>query len=146
MTAHKLLARKRPHLLPVYDSVLRDALQGSTRAFWLPLRNELLQQGGALVDRLAQLRDDAGLPPETPLLRVLDVAVWMRNFGYSFLPADERDGIAPLGLGQGHRPSHEPRAARYCRRLSICRSTTSRFSIGPGITKTSLSRASRSPG
>lgn len=77
VTAHKLMARKRPRLLPVYDSVVKEALQGNNGSFWLPLRQEL--QSRALVERLDKMRMEAGLGDHVSLLRVLDVAVWMRN-------------------------------------------------------------------
>jgi Family of unknown function (DUF6308) len=75
--AGKLLARKRPRLLPVYDSVVKEALQPYEDMFWIPLREELQHQ--ELRDRLAEVRSDAGLNDQVSLLRVLDVAVWMRN-------------------------------------------------------------------
>lgn len=49
VTTHKLMARKRPRLLPVYDSVVKAALQPDESTFWLPLRQEL--QDPSLVAR-----------------------------------------------------------------------------------------------
>jgi hypothetical protein len=40
VTAGKLLARKRPRLVPVYDRVVMDAV-GRPRKFWLSLREAL---------------------------------------------------------------------------------------------------------
>lgn len=77
VTTSKLLARKRPRLLPVYDTVVKAALQPNSHAFWLPLREEL--QDESLVHRLKEVREAAGLDERIQLLRVLDVAVWMRN-------------------------------------------------------------------
>jgi hypothetical protein len=77
VTTHKLMARKRPRLLPVYDTVVKAALQPEGDEFWLPLRTELLDPW--LVNRLAAVKDVAGLDEQISLLRVLDVAVWMRN-------------------------------------------------------------------
>lgn len=77
VTTSKLLARKRPRLLPVYDTVVQAALQPSTTSFWLPLREEL--QDTSLVARLEEVRNESGLGEEISLLRILDVAVWMRN-------------------------------------------------------------------
>jgi hypothetical protein len=77
VTTSKLLARKRPRLLPVYDTVVKAALQPNSRSFWLPLRDEL--QDDSVVQRLNAVRDAAGLDDEISLLRILDVAVWMRN-------------------------------------------------------------------
>jgi len=77
VTTSKLLARKRPRLLPVYDTVVRAALQPRSDGFWLPLRAEL--QNGPLVAQIEAVRNEAGLDERVSLLRTLDVAVWMRN-------------------------------------------------------------------
>lgn len=79
VTANKLLARKRPALLPVYDRVVNAALQPPRKAFWLSLRNSLQADGGVVVDRLGEIRDAADLSVTPSLLRVLDVAVWMTS-------------------------------------------------------------------
>ena len=73
VTTSKLLARKRPRLLPVYDTVVKAALQPNNSAFWLPLREEL--QEDLLVKRLKEMRAIAGLDERIRLLRVLDVAI-----------------------------------------------------------------------
>jgi hypothetical protein len=97
VTAHKLCARKRPMLLPVYDSVVKAALQPNRNDFWEPLREEL--QDEDLVERLRALRDGIGLP-DLSLLRVLDVCVWMRDRGIkSFSAAQLPDGLAAIGPG-----------------------------------------------
>lgn len=77
VTTSKLLARKRPRLLPVYDTVVKAALQPNRDSFWMPLREEL--QDARLVNRLKEIRDTAGLDKSVRLLRVLDVAIWTRN-------------------------------------------------------------------
>ncbi|WP_063830700.1 DUF6308 family protein [Kitasatospora phosalacinea] len=73
--AGKLLARKRPRLLPVYDRVVRCAL-GRPSGFWSALHAALRADGGALAHRLAELHWAAELPPAVSALRVCDVAVW----------------------------------------------------------------------
>jgi len=81
-TTSKLLARKRPHLIPIYDSVVRrrtgmsnDASQW-TRWFDAFQGNE----GRAFADRLRRIRDRAGTP-HLSLLRVLDIVLWMDGRG-----------------------------------------------------------------
>ncbi|MFC8453102.1 DUF6308 family protein [Kitasatospora sp. NPDC057223] len=74
--AGKVLARKRPQLLPVYDRVVRCAL-GHPRPFWLGLHAALREDDGALHRQLLELRQIAGLPDTVSALRVADVAVWM---------------------------------------------------------------------
>ncbi|MEU3047513.1 DUF6308 family protein [Streptomyces sp. NPDC006984] len=76
VTAGKTLARKRPRLLPVYDTVVRCAL-GRPPSFWSTLRAALGHSDGALHHRLLELREAAGLPDTVSALRVCDVAVWM---------------------------------------------------------------------
>jgi hypothetical protein len=75
-TTSKLLARKRPHLLPVIDSVTMAAL-GRPRHFWEPLRRQLRDSG--LAAALTQLGRDADVPAHISVLRVLDVTLWMRH-------------------------------------------------------------------
>ncbi|MGW4162256.1 DUF6308 family protein [Streptomyces sp. NPDC004788] len=75
--AGKLLARKRPRLLPVYDRVVRCALGRPRPSFWLALHAALREDGTALHRRLLELRQTAGLPQTVSALRVCDVAVWM---------------------------------------------------------------------
>jgi Family of unknown function (DUF6308) len=75
--AAKLMARKRPRLIPIYDSVVRAALSPSDKNFWLALRSELGDT--ALRQRLTDMRAEAGVAQDISLLRILDAAVWMRN-------------------------------------------------------------------
>lgn len=77
VTTSKLLARKRPRLLPVYDTVVQAALQPESDRFWIPLRNEL--QDERFRERLREMRDQADVDDRVALLRILDVAIWMRN-------------------------------------------------------------------
>jgi hypothetical protein len=74
--ANKLLAQKRPLLLPVYDSVVKAALQPDELLFWQPLRETLRADDGVRLTRLRALRAAAGLNPGLSELRVLDVIVW----------------------------------------------------------------------
>lgn len=74
-TASKLLARKRPRLRPIWDSVVAS-ITGTFEAQWEPLRVALRANDMALHQRLLRLRDAAGLPAEVSPLRVLDVICW----------------------------------------------------------------------
>lgn len=80
-TATKLLARKRPHLVPIVDSeVTRVIFEGGTQ-HWEPLHAALTADGCARWKRLEYLRSVAGLPDHVPVLRVLDVLAWMDGTG-----------------------------------------------------------------
>ncbi|WP_239072475.1 DUF6308 family protein [Streptomyces bauhiniae] len=76
--AGKLLARKRPRLLPVYDRVVRCVL-GSPSSFWLDLHRALRADGRALHHELLDLRERAGVPKTVSALRVCDVVLWMAH-------------------------------------------------------------------
>lgn len=93
VTVGKLLARKRPRLFPVYDEVVKEALMPNRRGFWLSLREEL--QDPVLRNRLRDIQEQAGLTHRISLLRVLDVAVWMRNRGILQVNAEARS-VRPL--------------------------------------------------
>ncbi len=74
-TTSKLMARKRPRLIPIVDSVVRDALglQGDS---WVELRDAL--SDGALRRRIESIRP-THVDPRVSTLRLLDVLVWMRH-------------------------------------------------------------------
>ncbi|MGA3486707.1 DUF6308 family protein [Micromonosporaceae bacterium DT55] len=74
-TASKLLARKRPRLLPIWDIVIRDVTDTS-KDQWEPLRVALRADKLALHRRLLHLRDALQLPEEISALRILDVIAW----------------------------------------------------------------------
>jgi hypothetical protein len=85
VTTSKLLARKRPNLLPVIDTVVKETLQHPRKgSFWLTLRAELNADGGRLRDHLLAVRKEAGLKASVSVIRCFDVVVWMIG---------KRDGI-----------------------------------------------------
>ncbi len=76
-TTSKLLARKRPRLVPIFDSVINLHLLGGSGVHWVPLRDALQSDGAALHQRLIGIRDAAKLGGHVSALRVLDVVAWM---------------------------------------------------------------------
>lgn len=76
--ATKLIARKRPMLYPIIDSVVRDTLE-TKNATLQPLYKAL--QDEDLRKFLTQARDEAGLPEAISVLRVLDVLTWLQGKG-----------------------------------------------------------------
>lgn len=75
VATYKLLARKRPHLMPIRDSAADRAL-GKGQLWWRPWW-EALSSSPVTVHRLMELRSEVGLP-ELSLLRVADIVIWMR--------------------------------------------------------------------
>lgn len=79
VTAGKLLARKRPHLIPVFDEVVACAL-GAPSGFWQTLHHALTRTVGASqtpAQLVHRLRCEASVPEVVSDLRVLDVVIWM---------------------------------------------------------------------
>jgi hypothetical protein len=75
---NKLLARKRPRLIPVYDGVAHCAY-GNPVGLWNWLVTLFAEDGGVLNDHLLMAREAAGVSSKVSALRVLDVIVWMRH-------------------------------------------------------------------
>jgi hypothetical protein len=77
VAAGKLLARKRPHLLPVYDSHVKEVLRrpSNDQMWWNDLRCQLIRDD-ALVRELEAVRARAGAW-HLSLLRTFDIMCWM---------------------------------------------------------------------
>lgn len=73
--ASKLLARKRPFTVPIYDRVVNQVL-GLGDSHWLPLR-AAFDDGRLSRTRLEHLRQQVGLDERVTPLRILDVIAWM---------------------------------------------------------------------
>jgi hypothetical protein len=80
----KLLAAKRPHLVPIYDSFVAEALLPPTHRrqwqWWGPWRDMLLgPDGEAISAAVTEIRAEVTVPGANRLseLRVLDIVVWM---------------------------------------------------------------------
>ena len=80
-----MLARKRPRLVPIYDSVVAR-ISGIGDYHWEPLRHAL--RANSLQERLLDLREQAGLGPHVSALRVLDVVTWMEGKAAGVRPTD----------------------------------------------------------
>lgn len=72
----KLMARKRPALVPIYDSVVSKQTGFSNDAGTWRAWHEAFALDTAFVDRLRSLRSSVGLD-DISLLRILDVVLWM---------------------------------------------------------------------
>jgi hypothetical protein len=76
--AGKLLARKRPKLIPVYDSVVSCQV-GAPDHVGLKLHDQLAAHDGELRTALAEVRTTVGVEDNVSILRVLDVVLWRRH-------------------------------------------------------------------
>ena len=76
VTAGKLVARKRPRLVPVYDSVVRKQV-GAPRSYWQALNHDLRSEDKRLHRKLLRIRQDAGIGNDISALRVFDIVTWM---------------------------------------------------------------------
>lgn len=93
--AGKLLARKRPKLVPVVDRWTVKVLQPPKGQVWASLKGALSDDG--LRNRLEAIRPDAS--SEVPILRLLDALLWMRHSESKNARAVRRD----LGLPVSER-------------------------------------------
>lgn len=77
VAAGKLMARKRPRLLPVYDSRIKNILNRprTDNQWWHDLHHQLINDPD-LVQELESVRNMAGAS-HMSLLRVFDVMCWM---------------------------------------------------------------------
>lgn len=87
----KLLARKRPHLLPVIDSVVTAAVghRRGTDSFYRNLRAALHADDGALTAHLRRVREQADIGGDISIIRVFDILVWMWGTGRAPLPEND---------------------------------------------------------
>ena len=76
VSAGKLLARKRPHLVPVYDQVVKCAL-GAPTHWWMQMHEAMGDE--RLRSRIHAVRVEAEVPSHVSDLRVVDVVVWMAH-------------------------------------------------------------------
>jgi hypothetical protein len=71
----KLLASKRPHLVPIRDSYV-EALLGSPNEWWAPWKKVV--ENEALVAEVRKLAEGK-VPAGTSTLRIFDVLLWMEG-------------------------------------------------------------------
>ena len=93
------MARKRPRMIPIYDSVINTHLLRGSRTLWEPLRRALRTDNARLHRHLLDLRARAGLGEYISAIRVLDVLAWMDGKKYHDTPppqsaAEERSDDA----------------------------------------------------
>jgi Family of unknown function (DUF6308) len=75
-TASKIMARKRPWLIPIYDSVVRPLMGIKDSSSQWTAWYSALRSGAGLPGRLAQIRKASGVAPNASALRIMDVVLW----------------------------------------------------------------------
>jgi hypothetical protein len=73
VTAGKLMAAKRPRLIPIFDERVEKLLEPRGGLFWVSMHDELSDKA----DRAAIAEVCKNAPPHVVLLRRIDVAIWM---------------------------------------------------------------------
>lgn len=81
VVAGKLLARKRPHLIPIYDIRIKQLFERpkADHSFWAALAAALRADNGAFRDQLVCLRGKASIGEDIGVLRVFDVIASMHQ-------------------------------------------------------------------
>ena len=74
VTAGKLLARKRPRLIPVIDSVIEKRVPLPDNHYWSLFQNYLRSEGSK--EKVESLRPEGLSASSTSTLRLLDTAIW----------------------------------------------------------------------
>ena len=72
------MARKRPHLIPIEDSVVNWVIELGQGNSWRLWWDAFQAEGDYLEERATKLRAEIGRP-ELSTLRVFDVMLWMRG-------------------------------------------------------------------
>lgn len=75
VVASKLLARKRPHLIPILDRWVEQFYDHDTKEYWLPLAEAL--RAPRLIEAVKALRPSHLSDEDLSVIRTLDIAIWM---------------------------------------------------------------------
>jgi hypothetical protein len=82
--ASKIMARKRPHLIPIWDEIIGQVIgKRSSKDQWLNWHH-LLTDGTGLPDRLRRIHKESGITQDPSELRIIDAILWRhgRDLGY----------------------------------------------------------------
>ncbi|MGE2738040.1 DUF6308 family protein [Mycolicibacterium vaccae] len=77
-TTSKLIAAKRPRLIPIWDSFVEQATGLDTIDYWRKFQAVLTADDRSIWTWLTEIRSEVpNLPAAVPNLRILDVLLWM---------------------------------------------------------------------
>lgn len=91
-TASKIMARKRPNLIPITDERVGD-LVGRKGDYWLQWYMALTDDS-RLPERLDDINEKAGIHQNPSPLRVLDAILWMHATDLEWAKRNGRRGLA----------------------------------------------------
>ena len=83
--ASKLVAAKRPHLVPIWDKQISQAI-GAGRMSWQQYWAAWRRAVSPAIDEIRSLAREVG-HPNLPPLRTVDIIIWMDEWGWNDLPA-----------------------------------------------------------
>ena len=75
VTASKLIAAKRPRLIPILDKEMKHTLRGPKRRYWVAMHDQLAEESRRAL--IANVCDNA--PTDVSLLRRIEVALLMHS-------------------------------------------------------------------
>lgn len=100
-TAIKILARKRPHLVQIYDSVIaRQAGIRHSGGQWLRWWEAFQGENGQKFGQTLGIIRTASGQPHLSLLRILDIVLWMDGHGGKKIRKTGGNVHAPVVLGK----------------------------------------------
>jgi len=84
----KLIATKRPNLFPIFDRHVARALNINEKDYWLPWQKFLTSENGeGCIEKARGFASELHIVGVSDL-RLLDVIVWMREHGHTFITKD----------------------------------------------------------
>lgn len=85
----KLIATKRPDLFPIFDRHVARALNITEREYWLPWQKFLRSENGErCIEKTRGFADELQIVGVSDL-RLLDVIIWMREHGHTYITEDQ---------------------------------------------------------
>ena len=90
-TASKIMARKRPRLIPIFDSVVGPLMGHPTPEGQWATWHGVLTAGGGLPDRLRAIKTASGIEHDISELRTMDVVLWMYGKEKGMVLSDDNE-------------------------------------------------------
>ncbi|MEI2276699.1 DUF6308 family protein [Paenarthrobacter ilicis] len=78
-TASKIMARKRPRLIPIFDSIVGPLMGHTTCDDQWETWHSVLTNGMDLSNRLKSIREKAAIAQDISDIRTMDVVLWMHG-------------------------------------------------------------------